>query len=254
MMENLAILDLSAITMRFGALKAIDNISLSIYPGERHALLGTNGAGKTTLFNVISGDIRPSQGKILFNGRDLSKLNADKRCRLGIGRTYQTPLLFNGLTVTQNLIVAVRGANLGGLSVRSINPQASWYIKAQELCSYVGLGELSNSFVELLSHGQRKQLELGMALASDPSLLLLDEPAAGLSPSDRKDFIALIAALPRNLTLLFVEHDMEVALALAERVTVMKDGRILATGTPDEISSNAEVLRLYLGDPIEAYS
>jgi branched-chain amino acid transport system ATP-binding protein len=253
-MKNLATLELKGIAKKFGALKAIDDVSISIYSGERHALLGTNGAGKTTLFNVISGDLRATSGKISFYGKDLGKSNADKRCRLGIGRTYQTPLLFNGLTVLENLIVAVRGSKLGGVSIKAINLGSPWYLRAQELCRYIGLEECSGLVVDLLSHGQRKQLELGMALASDPKLLLLDEPAAGLSPKDRKNFIALIAALPKTLTLLFVEHDMEVALALAERVTVMKDGKILATGTPDEISSNTEVLKLYLGESIEVES
>lgn len=244
-------LRLTEVRLSFGALAAIDGVSLEIPTGERHALLGTNGAGKTTMFNVITGDLLASSGKVEFFGRDISALPPYERCKLGVGRTYQTPLLFTDLTVLDNVLVATRGKELGGLSVRRIDRQSEWYRFAVATCEYVGIAGLASTKISKLSHGQKKQLELGMALASKPRLLLLDEPAAGLSPDDRKSFVARIAALPADLTILFVEHDMEVALKLAHRVTVMKDGRFLASGTPDEIRANPEVLRLYLGSPIE---
>jgi branched-chain amino acid transport system ATP-binding protein len=213
--------------------------------------LGTNGAGKTTMFNVITGDLPATSGSVLFEQRDVTGMPPWDRCRLGIGRTYQTPLLFTSLTVMENIIIAARDAHRGMLALRKIDAGSNWVQEAARLCDYVGIGALADTRVEQLSHGQKKQLELGMALASKPRLLLLDEPAAGLSPDDRKAFVALIAALPRSLTVLFVEHDMEVALKLADRVTVMKDGKLLASGTPDQIRVNEDVRRLYLGEPMK---
>lgn len=237
--------------MSFGALHAIDRVSFSVRSGERHALLGTNGAGKTTVFNVITGELVPSEGTVHLYTRDITKLPAHKRCKLGIGRTYQIPLLFNELSVLENILVAVRGPKLGGVSVVRMQERANWYVQARGICDKVGIGHLEQANVFELSHGQKKQLELGMALATMPSVLLLDEPAAGLSPSDRRTLIDLINGLPRDFTILFIEHDMEVALSLADRVTVMKDGKVFASGTPDEIRVDEQVLRLYLGEPLE---
>lgn len=185
--------------MSFGALHAVDQVSFSVTSGERHALLGTNGAGKTTMFNVITGDLLPTEGTVRLYTQDITKLPAHKRCKLGIGRTYQIPLLFNELSVLENILVAVRGPRLGGVSVVRMQERANWYVQAREICDKVGIGHLAQANVSELSHGQKKQLELGMALATMPSVLLLDEPAAGLSPSDRRTLIDLINGLPRDL-------------------------------------------------------
>lgn len=240
--------------MSFGALHAVDGVSFNVDHGERHALLGTNGAGKTTMFNVITGDLLPTEGTVHLYERDITKLPAHKRCKLGIGRTYQIPLLFSELSVLENILVAARGPKLGGLSVIRMQEHANWYVLARDICGKVGMEHLAHANVFELSHGQKKQLELGMALATMPSVLLLDEPAAGLSPSDRQTLIDLINGLPRDLTILFIEHDMEVALTLADRVTVMKDGKVFASGTPNEIREDEQVLRLYLGEPLEVMS
>ncbi len=250
-MDPRACLTLSNICLHFGALRAIDDVSLQVMQGERHALLGTNGAGKTTMFNVITGDLPATSGSVLFEQHEVTNLPPWERCRLGMGRTYQTPLLFTSLTVLENIFIASRDAHRGRLALRKIDAGSDWVAQALQLCHQVGIGALAQTRVDQLSHGQKKQLELGMALASKPRLLLLDEPAAGLSPDDRRAFVALIAALPLSLTLLFVDHDMDVALNLADRVTVMKDGQLLASGTPAQIRANEDVRRLYLGEPMK---
>ncbi|MBB4846238.1 branched-chain amino acid transport system ATP-binding protein [Paucibacter oligotrophus] len=247
-------LQIREVRMSFGALHAVDGVSLDLGLGERHALLGTNGAGKTTLFNLITGDLLPTSGQIHLYGHDITALPAHRRCALGIGRTYQIPLLFGGLSVLENLVIAARGPRLGGFSLRPIREDADSHLLARELCARVGLGSFAQASVSLLSHGQKKQLELGMALATQPSVLLLDEPAAGLSPNDRKTLTGLILDLPRELSILFVEHDMEVAMMLADRVTVMKDGRIFASGFPDDVRKDEQVLRLYMGEPLELFA
>ena len=247
-------LEVRDVGMSFGALHAVDGVSFHVGLGQRHALLGTNGAGKTTLFNVITGDLLPTRGTVHLYGRDITRTAAWERCKLGIGRTYQIPLLFGELSVVENVTVAARGPRLGGVSLMPSRERDACHTLARQSCERVGLGPLMSARVSQLSHGQKKQLELGMALATEPSLLLLDEPAAGLSPSDRKTLIDLIRGLPQALSILFIEHDMEVALALADRVTVMKDGRVFAAGTPEEIRRDEQVLRLYLGEPLEVFA
>lgn len=247
-------LDVQGVRMSFGALHAVDGVSFQVGRGERHALLGTNGAGKTTMFNVITGDLLPTRGTVRLFGEDITSRPAYTRCKLGIGRTYQIPLLFTELSVLDNVVVAARGPRLGGLSIAREHAYAPCRALALEMCQKVGLGSHIDASVAQLSHGQKKQLELGMALATEPTLLLLDEPAAGLSPSDRMTLIGLIRDLPRGLTILLIEHDMEVAMTLADRVTVMKDGKVFATGSPAEIRNNEQVLRLYLGEPLELYA
>jgi len=247
-------LEVRDIGMSFGALRAVDGVSFEVGHGQRHALLGTNGAGKTTLFNVITGDLLPTRGAISLYGRDITRTAAWERCKLGIGRTYQIPLLFGELSVLENVTVAARGPRLGGVSLRPGRDHDASDALARQSCEAVGLGPLMGARVSQLSHGQKKQLELGMALATQPTLLLLDEPAAGLSPSDRKTLIDLIGGLPRALSILFIEHDMEVALTLADRVTVMKDGKVFAAGTPEEIRQDEQVLRLYMGEPLEVFA
>jgi branched-chain amino acid transport system ATP-binding protein len=245
-------LEVQELGVRFGAVRAIDNVSLMVRTGERHVLLGTNGAGKTTLFNAISGDLRATSGTIRLFGEDVTALSSWQRARRGVARTYQSSLLFGGLTVQENLYVALRGCCPGRFSLRRERAASSHWQRAQKLAARVGVGTRLKDDVASLSHGQQRQLEIGMALAGDPRLLLLDEPAAGLSPAERQLLIELIEGLPPSLTIVLIEHDMDVALRLAHRVTVMKDGQLVAQGEPANIRANAQVQRIYFGDGLGA--
>ena len=240
-------LRLQRVERRFGALHALREVSLEVAPGERRAILGPNGAGKTTLFNVVAGDFLPTAGSIELFGTEITRLPPHARTRLGLSRTYQNSMLLMGLTVADSLYLAVRGVCPGRFSpIRARSGDAHRW-RAAELAATVGLGDVLGSSVSALSHGQQRQLELGMALAGEPRLLLLDEPAAGLSPGERGALLRLLAGLPREITVILVEHDMDVALQAADRVTVMHNGSVIVEGSPDEIEANATVQDIYLG-------
>ena len=238
-------LALHGVGRMFGALAAVGNVTLSVAPGERRAVLGPNGAGKTTLFNLICGDFPPTSGRVELFGQDITALPPHHRARNGVGRTYQTSLLFNGLSVEDNLVIAVRGAKAGRFSWAL--PAAGDRAKARQLAERVRLSHLLGTEVASLSHGQRRQLEVGMALACDPRLLMLDEPAAGLSPLERPELLKLMKDLPRSITLVVIEHDMDIALPVADIVTVMKDGEVVVEGAPDTIENDPTVQAIYLG-------
>jgi branched-chain amino acid transport system ATP-binding protein len=238
---------LEGVRRSFGALVAIDGISLAFGAGERHAILGANGAGKTTLFNVISGDYRPDRGRVLFFGEDVTSLPTHERIRRGIRRTYQNSLLFRNLVVSDNLFLAVCGATRNRFGLRRPPPSHSNMVRARDLAAQAGLTEVIDTVVGNLSHGQQRQLEVGLALAGAPRLILFDEPAAGLSPSERRHLIELLRGLPRHVGYIIIEHDLDVALRVAEKVTVMHQGRIFKSGTPDEIQADGEVQAIYLG-------
>ena len=240
-------LRLRNVSRRFGALQAVRDVSLDVMPGERRAVLGPNGAGKTTLFNAICGDFPPTAGSIALFGTDITRLKPHQRARMGIGRTYQTSLLFNGLTVLENLFVAVRGLRPNRFSFLRPGRADAGMAKARELAERMRLSHLLEVEVVNLSHGQRRQLEVGMALAGDPRVLMLDEPAAGLSPGDRPELLKLLRELPRTLTLVLVEHDMDIALPAADIVTVMKDGEVVVEAPPDRIEDDPVVQSIYLG-------
>jgi branched-chain amino acid transport system ATP-binding protein len=240
-------LRLDAVTRRFGALAAIEDVSFSVAVGERRAVLGANGAGKTTLFNAITGDYPPSSGRIVFFGEDVTELPPHERVRRGMRRTYQSSLLFRELTVLDNLFLAVRGATRGRFSMRRPRASDSLTRATRELLERVRLTHIADQMVSSLSHGQQRQLEVGMALAGAPRLILFDEPAAGLSPSERRELVLLLAAFPAHMGFVLIEHDLEVALRVVERVTVMHEGRVLKHGTPSEIENDAEVQAIYLG-------
>jgi branched-chain amino acid transport system ATP-binding protein len=239
--------ELTDLGRRFGALQAVRSVTLSIPTGQRHAVLGPNGAGKTTLFNLVCGDFPPTSGKVVIFGEDITALPPHKRARVGIGRTYQTSLLFNGLSVLDNLFVAVRGARPSRFSFRAPRERDGDVAAASALADRVRLTHLLDRTVAELSHGQRRQLEVGMALACSPRLLMLDEPAAGLSPAERPELSKLLRDLPRDLTLILIEHDMDVALPISDLVTVMKDGEIVVQDRPDRIADNPIVNEIYLG-------
>jgi branched-chain amino acid transport system ATP-binding protein len=242
------IVRLRAVGRRFGGVHAVRDVDLDVHPGERRALLGPNGAGKTTLFNVISGEFPPTGGRIELFGRDVTTTPARKRARLGLTRTFQTSRLFLGLTVEDNLYLATIGARGGHLRpVRLPSRDGPVRERARELAERIGLKDKLGMVVGSLSHGEQRQLEVGVARASDPKIMMLDEPAAGLSRGERALLTELLLTLDRDVTLILIEHDMDVALTVAERVTMMHDGRVIVEGTPAEIRANELVHDLYLG-------
>jgi branched-chain amino acid transport system ATP-binding protein len=237
----------------------VRDVDLDVAPGERRAILGPNGAGKTTLFNVISGDIPATSGTIEFLGSDVGEVSAPGRTRLGMGRTYQKSRLFLGLSVEDNLYLAVLGSRGGHRRMLRRPVDGEMRERARELAAAVGLESKIDELVGSISHGEQRQLEVGMARATEPTLMLLDEPASGLSRGERVALTDLLLGLDRGITLILIEHDMDVALRVAESVTMMHDGRKIVEGTPDEIRANPLVHELYLGgrvtdDGIEATS
>jgi branched-chain amino acid transport system ATP-binding protein len=241
------ILRLRGVGRRFGGVHAVKDVDLEIRPGERRAILGPNGAGKTTLFNVISGEFGPTSGSIELFGRDVTSEPGRKRARLGLSRTFQTSKLFLGLTVEDNLYLAVLGARDGHLRIVRSRKDTEMRKRAREMAGLVGLEEALDREVGELSHGEQRQLELGMARATDPKLMMLDEPAAGLSRGERVRLTELLLDLDPHITLILIEHDMDVALGVAEWVTMMHNGTVLVEGTPEEIRANETVHELYLG-------
>ena len=242
------ILRLRGIGRRFGGVYAVRDVDLDVHPGERRALLGPNGAGKTTLFNVVSGEFPPTAGRVELFGRDVTTMPARTRAKLGLTRTFQTSRLFLGLTVEDNLYLAVLGVRGGHLRpVRLPGRDGPLRRRARDLAERVGLEGQLGTVVGSLSHGEQRQLEVGMARAGDPKIMMLDEPAAGLSRGERLALTELLLTLERDVTLVLIEHDMDVALRVAERVTMMHDGRVIVEGTPAEIRANQLVHDLYLG-------
>jgi branched-chain amino acid transport system ATP-binding protein len=242
------ILRLRGVGRRFGGVHAVRDVDLDVHPGERRALLGPNGAGKTTLFNVVSGEFPPTAGRVELFGRDVTTMPARTRAKLGLTRTFQTSRLFLGLTVEDNLYLAVLGVRGGHLRpVRLPGRDGALRKRARDLAARVGLEDRLGTVVGSLSHGEQRQLEVGMARAGDPKIMMLDEPAAGLSRGERLALTELLLTLERDVTLVLIEHDMDVALRVAERVTMMHDGRVIVEGTPAEIRANQLVHDLYLG-------
>jgi branched-chain amino acid transport system ATP-binding protein len=242
------ILRLRGIGRRFGGLHAVRDVDLDVARGERRAVLGPNGAGKTTLFNVISGDFPPTAGSIEFLGRDVTAEPPRARAKLGMGRTYQKSRLFLGLSVEDNLYLAVLGVKSGHLRPVLLPARDRAYReRARELTRTAGLAGREDVLVGSLSHGEQRQLEIAMAQASDPKLMMLDEPASGLSRGERVALTELLLQLDPAITLILIEHDMDVALTVADRVTMMHDGRVIVEGTPSEIRANQTVHDLYLG-------
>ena len=236
-------LRLESVSRNFGALKAVENVSFSVAAGERRAVIGANGAGKTTLFNVITGDYAASAGRVRFFGEDITDLPPHERIRAGLRRTYQSSLLFRDLSVRDNVFLAVRGVARGRFSfLRPGRDQST-----EDILERVRLTAVAGQPVAALSHGQQRQLEIGMALAGAPRLILFDEPAAGLSPAERRDLVALLRALPAHMSFVLIEHDLEIALRVVDQVTVMHNGRLLKEGTPAEIENDPEVQQIYMG-------
>ncbi len=240
-------LELRGVTKMFGALAALTDVTLTVRPGERRAILGSNGAGKTTLFNCVTGDFLPTSGTIRFFGEDLTRFPAHERIRRGLRRTYQISLLFSGLTVADNVYLACRGVSRGRFSLLRPRKNDVLVTRAEELIEAVHLTRARDRLVSEISYGQQRQLEIALALAGAPRFVLFDEPAAGLSPSERRELVEILTNLPRHIGFIIIEHDMDVALRVAESVTMMHNGRVFKEGTPAEIEQDPEVQELYLG-------
>jgi len=238
---------LASLSRRFGAVRAVEAVNLRVRAGQKYAVLGSNGAGKTTLFNLITGDLPASAGQIAFFGEDISALPAHERIRKGLRRTYQSSLLFRQLSIRDNLFLAVRGVASGRFSFLRAASQHPSSRATEAIMERIRLSHLAGETVANLSHGQQRQLEIGMALAGAPRLILFDEPAAGLSPAERRELVALLRGFPAHIGFVLIEHDLDIALRVSEYVSVMHNGSILRQGTPAEIETDAEVHALYMG-------
>jgi branched-chain amino acid transport system ATP-binding protein len=239
---------LRGVGRRFGGLHAVRDVDLEVAPGERRAILGPNGAGKTTLFNVISGDFPPTAGTIELFGEDVTEVPARSRARMGVARTYQQSRLFPGLSVEDNIYLSILGIEHGHLRpLRLRKRDGEIRARAREAAGRAAIGGKLNEPVGSLSHGEHRQIALAMALAARPRLLMLDEPCSGLSRGERTMLTDLLLHLDGEITLVLIEHDMDVALRVAEYVTMMHDGRVIVEGTPAEIRANELVHELYLG-------
>jgi branched-chain amino acid transport system ATP-binding protein len=240
-------LELEGVCRHFGALVALTGINMRIAAGERRAVLGSNGAGKTTLFNAISGDFMPTAGRIRFFGEDITDLPTHERIRRGMRRTYQISQLFRGLSVRDSVFLACRGVSRQRFSL--VRPGVSDVnrVQAETIISAVHLDGIADTLVATLSHGQQRQLEIALALAGAPRFILFDEPAAGLSPTERRDLVAILNALPKHIGYIIIEHDLDVALRVSEYVSMMHNGRVFKEGTPQEIENDPEVQEIYLG-------
>ena len=242
-------LEVRELRRAFGGFQAVAGVNLRVSRGQIAAIIGPNGAGKTTFFNLITGHLRPDAGVVCLDGRDITGLPPHEVCRRGMGRSFQRTNIFPNLTVFQNVQAALISHRRRGLDLFS-RVDGLYRDETEALLVSLGLVDRGGEMSRFLSHGAQKQLELGIALASQPQLLLLDEPTAGMSASETRETIMLISRIARDraLTLLFTEHDMEVVFSIAEKITVLHQGRVIADGTPHEVRNDAEVRRVYLGE------
>jgi branched-chain amino acid transport system ATP-binding protein len=243
------LLQVDRLVKRFGGLVATDELSLDIVPGEVHAVIGPNGAGKTTFIAQLAGELRPDAGSIRFAGRDITRLSAAQRSKRGLARSFQITSIFRELTVEDNVALAVQAHAVHSFRFwRDARVDPELRNPAAEVLKRVGLANKRDGLAANLAHGEQRQLELAMALATEPALLLLDEPAAGMGAEETERMVALLRGLKGTVAILLVEHDMDAVFALADRISVLVNGRCIATGTPDEIRNDANVRRAYLGE------
>jgi len=244
-----ALLEIESLAKRFGGIVATDDVTLGIPEGELHAVIGPNGAGKTTLIAQLSGQLLSDSGSIRFGGADITRLPSYRRSQLGLARSFQITSLFLDLSVLDNVALAVQAqAGHSFQFWRDARKEDALREPARRALARVGLGGRADQRASALSHGEHRLLELAMALAGNPRLLLLDEPMAGLGPEESARMVEMLAGLKRNYTILLVEHDMEAVFALADRVTVLVYGRVIASGPPDAIRRNEQVREAYLGE------
>jgi ABC-type branched-subunit amino acid transport system ATPase component len=241
-------LRLEAVSKSFGGLRAVDGVELAVRPGERRALIGPNGAGKTTLFNLIAGALPASTGRITLFGHDVTGMSQHRRAALGLARTFQITNLFPTLTVLDNARLAAQARTSARFAMlRPLRRYADLESRAREALAAVGLGDRADTRVRHLSHGEQRQLEIALALAGQPRVLLLDEPAAGLSQAEAQLMTALLHRLDPAITLLIIEHDIDIALQVARQVTVLHYGRVIADGTREAVKADPTVREIYLG-------
>jgi branched-chain amino acid transport system ATP-binding protein len=242
-------LEVAALTKSFGARRASDGIDFDVREGETHAVIGPNGAGKTTFISQLAGNLRPDSGRIRFAGEDVTALPAPRRARKGLARSFQITSIYKEFTALENVALAVQAAS--GHSFRFWRPafrDKAIRGPAEQILHDVGLGERAGAMAANLSHGEQRQLEVAIVLATRPRLLLLDEPMAGMGAEESQRMIAFLAALKQRHSIVLVEHDMDAVFRLADRISVLVYGRVIATDTPQNIRSNAEVRRAYLGE------
>ena len=250
---NKVLLEVRGLTKSFGALLASDNVDLEVLEGETHAIIGPNGAGKTTLIGQLAGDLVPDRGRVRFAGEDITALSAPARSHRGFARSFQITSIYADFTALENVMLAVQAH--AGSSFRLWSParaERALQEPALRVLGEVGLGSRAGVQAGSLAHGEQRALEIAMALATRPRLMLLDEPVAGMGAEETQRMIAFLSTLKGGKTLILVEHDMDAMFSLADRVSVLVYGRIIATGTPQEVRANAEVRRAYLGEEIAA--
>ena len=244
----MALLETRKITKSFGALVAVLNASLSIEAGSIHSIIGPNGAGKTTLFNLLAGVFRPSAGAILFDGRDVSRLKLHERAKIGIGRSYQVTSIFPELTVHENVRLAVQSKSCRRMPIfRAAEDLKEVGEKADRILEEMGIADYRTQVASTIPYGVQRSLDVGIALATNPRLLLLDEPTSGMSPEDTVKMIGLIERISEHYTIALIEHHMKVVMSISHVITVLSQGSVIAEGTPDEIQHNEDVRRAYLG-------
>jgi branched-chain amino acid transport system ATP-binding protein len=241
------VLRTASLTRRFGALAALDGVSLSVEKGARHALIGPNGAGKTTLIDVLTGMLAPTSGDVFLDGERITSLRPHERVKRGLARTYQVNSLFPRLTVLESVLLAVHERTGDGASWHESGRQRAARDEARSLLARLRLESDADTVTERLAYGRQRIVEIALALATGPRVLLLDEPAAGIPSEESAELLEVIDGLPADASVLFIEHDMEVVFRYAERVTVLAGGKILAEGTPDEIARDERVRAIYLG-------
>jgi branched-chain amino acid transport system ATP-binding protein len=246
-MSSVPILEVNAVSRYFGRFQALHNISTRFYSGELTAIIGPNGAGKSTFFNVISGGIPPTQGQVLFEGRDTTSLAQHDYARMGIAKSFQITNVFKQLSAHENVRVALQMQSARYQIFRARKTYTELNERADALLSRVGLEGSRNKLAGDMAHGQQRSLEVAMALACEPKLLLMDEPTAGMSPQETVVMMDLITQMATERTIILVEHKMKLVMGLCKRLLVLHHGELLAEGTPDEIRNNAEVKRVYLG-------
>jgi branched-chain amino acid transport system ATP-binding protein len=242
------VLELRGLSRSFGTLKAVADVSLRVEAGSRHAVIGPNGAGKTTLFGLVAGTMAPTAGTVVFEGTDVTRLPEHRRVRAGIAKTFQHSSLFLSASLLDNVLLPLlRRTGRSGRFLRPASAHADLVDRAHMLLADVGLADRRAARAGTLSHGERRQLEVAVALATDPRLLLLDEPAAGMSAAETAELTELVRALSPSVTVMLIEHDLDVVFGLADAVTVLHLGKHLMTGTPEEVRASEEVQTAYLG-------
>lgn len=244
----MALLETRDLSVHFGGLAAVRDVSFGVEPGERLVLIGPNGAGKTTLFNVLTGQLKPSSGKVFFKGQDITHVSVYDRTHMGMARSFQITSLFPQQSVYVNLLIALQGTRKNRYSfMRRILADRDMQARAQELLESFDLWDLRDEIVSSLAYGQQRKLEMALSLASDPELLLLDEPSCGLTMSESADITSRIRALGDKITVLMIAHDMDLVFGVAERIILLNLGEIACEGTPDEIRTNQLVKDIYMG-------